>query len=396
MISVNEAKSLTEENSLVLEPTEVLLYEATGKIITSDIYSNTDVPPFNQSSMDGYGFRYSDWNHQIPLEIIDEIPAGVFSERKLLPNTAVRIFTGAPVPEGCDTVVMQEKVKVIQNKLYINDELITEGKNVRLQGVQTTRGSIAVTAGTKIMAGVAGYLAGLGVEKVPVYRYPKICIITTGKELTPPGQQLKAGKVYECNSYSLNAALREIYCEPVTVITADDKEAEITKAIETNLLLCDIIIVSGGVSVGDYDFVAKAFDNCGVKCIFHKVKQKPGKPIYFGKKNNTLVFGLPGNPSALLTCYHEYIFPSIMKMTGHIPQKSDKLILPLANTYSKKEGLTHFLQGKIKDSKVFPFLVQESFQMSSFASADCIIQIDEEVTEIKEGSLVEVHILNQY
>lgn len=393
MISVSEAKTLVRENTTLLDSCTVSLYDATGLILSEDIFATIDVPSFDQSAMDGYGFRLDDLKERPSLTINGEVPAGVFPTAPLLPGTAVRIYTGAPVPVGCDTVVMQEKVAVEQGQLFVHDTQLKKGSNIRLQASQTQKGDLALKAGSKISPGAAGFLAGLGVDKVNVFRTPNVNIITTGKELNTPGQPLGFGKVYECNSYSLNAALNEMNIHPKTILTVEDDETETTRVIKNTLAECDILILSGGVSVGDYDFVSKALDNCGVQPIFHKVKQKPGKPIYFGKYKNTLIFGLPGNPSALLTCFYEYIMPAIKKMMGSETDGDEKRYLPLSVPFSKKEGLTFFLKGKMTEKEVEPLHAQESYLMSSFAVANCIIQLDENSTEFKKGDLVEVHII---
>ena len=395
MIPVSEARKLIMENTSVLEPFIARLYEATGLVLAEDIISPIDVPSFDQSAMDGYGFRWDDLKDGQTLRIKGEVPAGVFPTDKLLSGTAIRIFTGSQVPEGCDTVVMQEKVSVEHDQLVMKDAQLKKGTNIRLKGSQTVKGSLAVKAGSKITPGAAGFLAGLGFDKVNVFRTPSVCIITTGKELNKPGLHLEAGKVYECNSYSLNAALSELNIKPQKIVCVDDNEKEISTLIKNNLPACDVLILSGGVSVGDYDFVYKAFDNCGVQRIFHNVKQKPGKPMYFGKYHNTLVFGLPGNPSALLSCYYLFVVPALLKMMGSETKKSEKRFLPLAASVSKKAGLTFFLKGKITGNEVAALQSQESNQMNSFAFADCIIELDEHKTEFQKGELVEVHLLDQ-
>lgn len=393
MISVSEAKKIVLENTDLLGTHIIPLYDATGLVMAEDVFATIDVPSFNQSAMDGYGLRFEDLNENKSLSIVGEIPAGVFPHHQLLPNSAIRIFTGSQIPEGCDTVVIQEKVTVNSNQLYINDEHLKKGLNIRLKGSQTAKGGLALKAGTIIRPGASGFLAGLGFDKVKVFNVPKVCIINTGKELIKPGQSNEPSKVYESNSYSLNAALSEFNIKPQTIICIDDDEGTITESIKNNLSECDILIISGGVSVGDYDFVAKALDNCGVNCIFHKVKQKPGKPLYFGKINKTLIFGLPGNPAATLTCYYEYIMPAIKKMMGYDDDSETKVCLPLTTSFVKKAGLTFFIKGKLASNGVTPLNAQESYQMSSFAFADCIIQLDEDRTEYNEGELVEVHLL---
>ena len=392
MISVSEAQKLITANSNIIETITVPLYEATGLVSAENMFSTINFPPFDQSAMDGYGFRLKDLDENKSLTITDEIPAGVFPTKPLLPNSAVRIFTGAPVPMGCNTIIMQEKVTVVNNQLYINDEQINIGANIRTKGFQTKIGDLVLESKTKITPGVIGYLAGLGFDKIKVFRKPNICVITTGNELNNPGNTLEPGKVYECNSYSLHAALSDYYINPKKVISVKDNEVELTQVIKNNIPNFDMIILSGGVSVGDYDFVSKVLENCGVEKIFHKVKQKPGKPLYFGKINNTLIFGLPGNPSALLSCFYLYISPVIKKMMGL--KIENKINLTLANSYSKKAGLTFFLKGKIEENKVTILQAQESFLMSSFAFANCIVQLDEDKTEFNKGDLVEVYLLN--
>ncbi len=392
MISVSEAQKLITANSNIIETITVSLYEATGLVSAENMFSNINFPPFDQSAMDGYGFRLEDLDENKSLTITDEIPAGLFPIKPLLPNSAVRIFTGAPVPMGCNTIIMQEKVTVVNNQLYINDEQINIGANIRTKGFQTKIGDLVLESKTKITPGVIGYLAGLGFDKIKVFRKPNICVITTGNELNNPGNTLEPGKVYECNSYSLHAALSEYYINPKKVISVKDNEVELTQEIKNNIPDFDIIILSGGVSVGDYDFVSKALENCGVEKIFHKVKQKPGKPLYFGKINNTLIFGLPGNPSALLSCFYLYISPVIKNMMGL--KTENKTLLPLSNSFTKKAGLTFFLKAKMEENKVTILQAQESFLMSSFAYANCIVQLDEDKTEFNVGDLVEVNLLN--
>ena len=393
MISVFEAKKLVLECTERLKPESIRLYNATGNILAEDIFSDMDVPSFNQAAMDGYGFNFDDLEENHSFSVIGEIPAGVFPMIKLSPGTAIRIFTGAVVPDGCDTVVIQENVSVNGEHIFVNDPKIERGMNIRTRGSQTKRGSLALQTGSKITPGAAGFLSGLGLDKVRVFGSPKVCIITTGKELILPGQFLKYGKVYECNSYSMNAALCELNIKPQKIINVDDNAIEITNAIESNLSDCDVMIISGGISVGDFDLVHASLTKCGVQPIFHRVKQKPGKPIYFGKYGSKMVFGLPGNPSALLICYYQYILPALRKMMGQT-EISTEGYLPLSEPYSKKNGLTYFLKGKISDSKVMPLNAQDSNQMNSFAISDCIIELDEDKTEFYRGEIVTVHYLN--
>jgi molybdopterin molybdotransferase len=393
MISVKEAKELVWAHTKVQDAAWMNLYDATGLVLAEDIFSTIDMPSFHQSAMDGYGVRFEDLMANKHIQIIGEIPAGKSATYELKANTAVRIFTGAQIPFGCDTVIMQEKALVENGYLLVNDPLAVKGLNIRLQGSQIKKGILAMKAGSIISPGAAGYLAALGLNSVKVFCKPKVCIINTGKELIKAGSELTDGMVYESNSYSLNGVLVEMHFTAEDILMVDDDEALITEAITQKLNTCDVIILSGGVSVGDYDFVAKAIGNCGVQEVFHRVKQKPGKPIYFGVLNNKLVFGLPGNPGAALTCFYEYIAPSLKRMMG-IELQNTALKLPLTLGYQKKPGLTFLLKGIASINSVIPLPAQESYLMSSFSKANCIIVLEEETTDYNAGDLVEVHLLN--
>lgn len=390
MINVTEAKKIIHQHTSTLAAQTVNLYDATGMVMAEDLYSKIDMPPFNQSAMDGYAFKFSEWQAGQALNIVGEIPAGFVFEASHAIGSAVRIYTGAQVPAAYDTIVMQEKVRVENKQLFIDDPQIKVGLNLRPRGSQTEVGDLAIKNGTVIIPGVAGFLAGLGFHEVKVFPKPKIVIINTGNELMKAGENLLAGKIYESNSYSLNAALNALKIKASQILWANDDEKEITELIEKNLNACDVLILSGGVSVGDYDYVDKALNHSGVKCLFHKVKQKPGKPFYFGKKDNTLIFALPGNPAAVLTCFYEYIAPALLQLMGQVSHQT-KLKLALAAPYHKKPGLTHFLKGKIMGNEVIPLNGQESYLMNSFVIADCLIQLEEDGSDYAKGDQVEVH-----
>ena len=217
-------------------------------------------------------------------------------------------------------------------------------------------------------------------------------IVVTGKELQQQHEALQYGKVYESNSFTLIAALQQLHINDVSKFMVDDDLQLIQQALEKSLQAADIVLLCGGVSVGDYDFVVKAMELCGVTTHFHKIKQRPGKPLFFGTKGQKPVFGLPGNPSSVLTCFYEYVIPAIIKMCL-IPVSIQKIHLPLAAAYSKKEGLTHFLKGKIINDKVQPLTAQESYRLASFATADCLIVLEEERADYAANEVVEVHLL---
>ena len=387
MINVIEAKQLIIENCPVPKVKTLPLLEATGSILAEPVYSPIDTPPFHQSAMDGYVFSYEGWDKKSPLIVNGEIQTGSYYSKPVLANEAMRIFTGAPVPSGADTVVMQEKVVRDNNVIIIQDEHLAKGSNVRLQGSQTKKGEIALHQKQLLTPAGISFLAGIGISKINVFSKPAVSIIVTGKELTTAGAEITDGKIFESNSIGLRAALQQLNIKEVSVEVVDDEEEEITNAITRNLE-ADILILTGGVSLGDYDLVPASLEKCGVVKVFHKVKQKPGKPFYFGKFNQTLVFALPGNPAAVMSCFYEYVVPAISSFTQINYFK--KLLLPLANDFHKKAGLTYFLKGKTGEQNVAILNNQESYLLNSFAVADCLVELDEDKEHFKKGDLVNI------
>ncbi|MEO6313535.1 MAG: molybdopterin molybdotransferase MoeA [Chitinophagaceae bacterium] len=387
MISVTAAKKIIAANPLVLSAETRPLSEVLQRRLAADVFSPVDVPAFIQSSMDGYAFSYASWKEKKALIIKGEMQAGAKTGFALAPGHAARIFTGAPLPDGADTVIMQEQVTIHNNTLTITDENLQAGNSVRLAGSAIKAGMLAVPKDTLLSPGAIGFLAGMGINRVPVWSMPAVGVIVTGKELQQPGAPLSFGEVYESNSFALKAALQKIQIDAVKTYTVED-DLELVKQVLTQALSeNDLVLLTGGVSVGDYDFVVQAAAACGVEQLFHKIKQRPGKPLFFGKKENKLVFGLPGNPSSVLTCFYEYVLPAlkIQLPTMHAP---------LANSFKKTAGLTHFLKACWDGEKVLPLDAQESYRMRSFAVANCLIIVGEETTFCEAGSLAEIHLLS--
>lgn len=390
MINVTEAKQLINDNCSVLKVKTLPLLEANGSILAEPVHAVMDTPPFDQSAMDGYAFSYENWDKKSHLKVIGEIQTGNYSTEKVLANEAVRIFTGAPIPPGTDTVVMQEKISRNENEIQILDTFLVKGANVRPQGSQTKKGELALQERQLLSPVAISFLAGIGISKVKVFSKPTVSIIVTGKELAKAEDPIAEGKIFESNSIGLIAALQQLGINPVSVEVVDDVEAEIEKAI-SNQLTSDILILTGGVSVGDYDLVPASLEQCGVQKIFHKIKQKPGKPFYFGRFDQTLVFALPGNPAAVMSCFYEYVAQAI----SHFTQKEyfKKRAFPLAEDFNKKAGLTYFLKGKMGEKAVTVLNNQESYKLNSFAVADCLVEFDEEGENFKKGDLVNVRMI---
>jgi molybdopterin molybdotransferase len=294
------------------------------------------------------------------------------------------------VPTGADTVVMQEKVTITNEELIIADHDIKPGTSVRPPGSEIKAGTLAMNAGSYLSPAAIGFLAGIGHSSLSVYPKPRVSIIVTGKELQKPGKPLAYGQVYESNSLALRAALQQVQVTDISVYHADDDPDILTEILRDALNKMDLILLAGGISVGDYDFVAEATKRCGVTQLFHKIKQRPGKPLFFGIHEKKPVFGLPGNPSSVLTCFYEYVIPCLEIMTQR-KEILKKEWLPISRAFQKNTNLTHFLKGYSDGKTAMPLDAQESYRMSSYAVSNCLIVLEEEKQAYTEGEKVEVH-----
>ena len=390
MISIQQAKQIIQDAVAAPKIVKLPLLEAFGFTLAQDVIATVDIPNFAQSSMDGYAVKFEDKDK--PLTIIGEMAAGATDQLTIDAGQATRIFTGAPLPEGSDTVIMQEKVTVEDNALTLQDDNLSLGLNVRPKGAEVKSGELAMAKGTYLSAAALGFLAGIGCTHVSVYAAQKVTIILTGNELQEPGKPLEFGQVYEANSVILTAALHKAGINDITILRSEDNPEILAAVLQQALQSSDVVLLNGGVSVGDYDYVVGAAKACGVENKFHKIKQKPGKPLFFGSKENKLVFGLPGNPSSGLTCFYEYVLPALEK-SMHKEASVITTIAIATHNYSKPVGLTNFLKAFYKDGKVTPLHAQESFRLHSFSQANCFIVLPQESTGCVAGDTVEVHLL---
>ncbi|MES2649154.1 MAG: gephyrin-like molybdotransferase Glp [Bacteroidota bacterium] len=393
LIPVETAKELVMEHCKSLPAILLPISQTLNTILAEDTFARIDMPGFDQSAMDGYAFCFNDYDASKTLEVAGESFAG---NKELLPlkkNTATRIFTGAPVPSGADTVVMQEHTIRTGDQLQIDSPKITTGLNVRKQGSEIHKGALALKAGIRLTPAAIGFLAGIGISEVKVFGFPAITIIATGKELVQPGNPLSHGQVYESNTLTLTAALQHLHITNVKNFWVDDNVEDLIAAVNNALQQSDLILITGGVSVGDYDYVIPALQHCGVETIFHKVKQRPGKPLFFGRKENKMIFGLPGNPSSVLSCYYNYVLLALQKLMHRNDPLLNSKKVPLENSFEKNIGLTHFLKGYFDNEKVRYLTAQESYRLSSFALSNCLIEIPADVEKVPAGELVTVHLL---
>lgn len=397
MISVAEATQRIRESLNPLPASELNLENAHGLRLAEDTLAHADLPPFPQSNMDGYALRFEESARA--LRIQGESAARLSDPQTLTPGTAMRIFTGAPVPEGADTVLMQERAEIRDGYLWARDPELKPGLFLRAKGSDIRAGERALEAGALLTPAALGFLASSGIERVRAIAPPRVAVLVTGEELAPPGSPLLYGQVYESNSIALHAALRDAGVRHVEISRVGDDPARLERALSHALERCDLLLLTGGVSVGDHDHVVSALAKCGVEERFHCIKQKPGKPLYFGIPRRgpaRAVFGLPGNPSSVLTCFYEYVLPALGALTG-LDLALRHAHLPLQEPLRKTAGLTHFLKARVTpEGTVRALGAQESYRMSSFALSDALLVFGEERTELTTGERVELHLLPHF
>lgn len=379
MIQVAEALKIIADNSNKMPVTKIKVSKALGYVLAEAVYSPINMPPFRQSAMDGYAFTH---NGLTQFEVVNTSQAGDYVDGKIEQNQAVRIFTGAFVPDTTDTVVMQEHTTRIANLLQI-EKMPAACANVREKGEQIKKGELVFDAGTVITPAAIGFLACLGITKIKVYEKPKVAILVTGNELVPAGKKLPKGKIYESNSLMIESALQTIGIKKAAVFKVKDSLKKTIKAVESCLANFDVVLISGGISVGDYDYVKEALLKNGVTELFYKINQKPGKPLFFGTKENKIVFALPGNPASSLTCFYVYALPALKKMMGfeaiHLPEMKRKINTAFKNT----SGKTLFLKALYEDEKVTVLDSQSSAMLNTFAVANGLIVVPHDVTAIE-------------
>jgi molybdopterin molybdotransferase len=385
-IAVQEAKEILQGISLSGEKVQLPLQKALGYWTASPIHAPMKVPSFDNSGMDGYAFAWEDGGESRLFAQV--VQAGAFPDFTLEKGTAVRIFTGAPVPQGADTIVQQEWVRIEGDRLFFELEKLTQGMNLRRAGSQCEQGQLILPAGTRITPGTIGLLASLGIEEVTVFAAPQVSIILTGDEVVELGQALQPGQIYNANGPALLGYLSQLGISDVKVYKVKDDPTEVIRVIGEALASSDVLLLTGGISVGDFDFVKEGLAENGVETLFYKVKQKPGKPLLAGVKGSKLVFALPGNPASVLTCFMQYVKPSLGQWMGNPAAWEHSITYPLVTNWEKQVKLTVFLKARLVAGQVEVLPGQESFNLLSFGSADGLIQINEDQHSLQEGTLV--------
>lgn len=390
-ITVQEAEKIIENEIFRTKSVEKPLLEALQDYAATPVYAPIDVPPFDNSAMDGYAFAYGDYADKKEIKIRYAIQAGDTRLPVLQSGEAARIFTGAMIPEGADTVVMQEQTSEENEILCIEEHAFGIGRNIRPKGSQSKKGDLILTENTLINSGTIGMLAGFGINKINVFSSPKTGIIVTGNELVEAGEPLKDGQIYESNAVTLQAALRELHIETQPPLRVRDDKELTFQSVKENLEKVDVLLITGGISVGEYDFVKESLEKSGVEMLFYKVRQKPGKPLFFGKKNNHYVFALPGNPASVLVCFYRYVQPFLKGLKGNPNPFGNRIITSLSNDFNKKDNLTHLLKGELQpDGTVIVLPNRESYKMDAFVRANCLVEISGEKQTVVNGEKVVV------
>ena len=355
---MNHSLSFEEARSLLLEKAqsvgaETLPLEACGgRVLAKTVTAPYSVPPFDRSPYDGYAFRAADSagasrETPVTLHVLEEVAAGSVPRSTVTRGTAVRIMTGAPIPEGADAVVMFEKTE-FTGKTVTLFEAARPGDNVVLTGEDVRAGDVLAQAGRLIDAGTLGTLASQGFTSLEVFRKPRVGVISTGSELIEPGEPPQSGKIYNSNRYTFTALLAEAGCEPQYLGSAGDSTETIAALLREGVRTCDAVLLTGGVSVGDFDLTPAAMEACGAEILFRAVDLKPGMACCYGSVEGKLICALSGNPASAMTNYYAVALPALRRLCGLDSCLPRELTVTLLRGFPKKSPVTRLLRGTLE------------------------------------------------
>ncbi|MDX1656870.1 MAG: molybdopterin molybdotransferase MoeA [Candidatus Competibacteraceae bacterium] len=371
------------------------LRQALGRVLAETITSPLDVPAHTNSAMDGYAVCSADLPGEGTgeLAIIGSAFAGAPFQGQGKPGTTVRIMTGAVLPQGYDTVVMQEHVQRNGERLRIGSGH-KPGQNVRQAGEDLARGGVVYRPGQLIRPAQLGVLASLGINELRVRRRPRVAFFSTGDELRCLGQSLGPGEIYDSNRYTLYGMLARLGVELLDMGVVRDDPQELEMALREASQAADAIITSGGVSVGEADFVKDILDRLG-RVDFWKIAMKPGRPLAFGRVGEALFFGLPGNPVSVMVTFYQFVQPALRRMMGQLETREVRVQVPCLSRLKKRPGRTEFQRGVLEQQADGSLVVRSTGQqgsgiLSSVSQANCFIVLPEEWGEVAAGTLVEV------
>jgi len=409
-LSLAEAQNLVLGATPVLDPETVATAEALGRVLTEPVLSTRTLPPADCSAMDGYAVRAGDLagaSQKAPVElpVVYEVAAGGHSPRTLAAGEAARIFTGAPVPPGSDTVVRQEDTAQEGDRvrIFVAPPL---REHIRSAGEDLAEGDRVLEAGDLIRAPEIGLLASLGRSVVAVHQRPRVAILSGGDELVEPDGEIRGGRIVSSNSYTLAAQCREAGAEPVYLGIARDRPEELEARLRAGLR-ADCIVSSAGVSVGDHDYVRPVLEKLGCRLSFWGVNIKPGYPVAFGAfdelgqegRGGALVFGLPGNPVSASVTFEQFVRPALRKMLGHRAIFRPTLRARLGETLSKKAGRLHFVRVQLEQRGAEVVATstgsQSSGVMRSLSLAQGLLVFPAAETALAEGAEVTVQVIDE-
>jgi len=402
--------SLTTAQEIVLAAASVLgcekvgLLDALGRVLGEDIIAPRANPPWDNSAMDGFAVRWADIHSEhtistIPeLKIVEDVAAGAVAINSVGSGEAIRIMTGAPMPAGADTVVRVEYTEPSETTVRIIKPEYGRGANIRPKGDDVQEGECIIAKGTQLRSGEIGMLAILAKSFVLVHQRPRVGILSTGDELADLDESFDENKIVNSNSYGIAAGVQEAGGVPVLLGIAKDDPDSLKDKIREGLT-CDILVLSGGVSMGDYDFTKPVFAELGADMNFWKLAIRPGQPVAFGKIQGKLAFGLPGNPVSSMVTFDQLVRPAIMKMGGHAIWERPVVKAVFQETFSKQTDRRHFLRGVLKHEDgvltVRTTGKQGSGILTSMVKANGFIDVPEDVAGLQPGDLVDVQLLSR-
>ncbi|HHF3092189.1 TPA: bifunctional molybdopterin-guanine dinucleotide biosynthesis adaptor protein MobB/molybdopterin molybdotransferase MoeA [Vibrio diabolicus] len=366
---------------------------AYGRVLAEDIISPVNVPQYTNSAMDGYAIRSDDIERD-SYQVVAEVMAGHAYDQPLEVGQAVKIMTGAPTPLSGDTVVMREQASQEGDKVTFNGANIKAGQNVRQAGEDLVIGSDVFTAGTRLASPEMGMIASLGFGEANVFRKLKVAVFSTGDEVQAPGTEQKANSIYDSNRFTIMGMLEKLGCEILDFGILEDNEQLMIEALENASAQADVVMTSGGVSVGDADYIKLALDKLG-QIDFWRINMRPGRPLAFGQINNKPFFGLPGNPVAVMVSFINFVEPALRKMQGEQGWKPLKVNAIATENLRSRQGRTEFSRGIYELDNTGRLTVrttgkQGSGILRSMSEANCLIEISPAIDTVKAGESVTI------
>ncbi len=400
LIDHREAVKLVLENARQLPAEKVPLVEARGLALAEDVLARFDSPPFDNSAVDGYAVRSVDAVKAGRIfRVVDEAPAGRPATKSVREGEAVKIFTGGVIPKGADAVVMVENTSGWGEQFELTKAVLS-GTNLRKSGEDVRRGEVILRAGIEIGAPEIALAATQGYGELSVHRRPKVVVLSTGTELVEPGvRELEPGEIFDSNSFALLAQALDAGTDARRLYAASDDAQALRVAMEEALSSADVVVTSGGVSVGEKDLVKGALLDIGVEQIFWGIKLKPGKPVFFGRRGDDHFFGLPGNPVSAMVCFELFVRPALMKMMGREDRRRPHIEVYFDEDVGNKFGRMHAMRVRLFQTKrgwrAESVGAQGSGLVSSLTKADALALIGPESEGVRAGEPVEAIVLRE-